>query len=252
MVKDNSKLTAVILTFNCGRYIEKTISKLQLKYFDKIIFTDDGSTDNTINIIKKNNFSYIQNNHSGYGGNLLAGLKKAFDEGATYVIEIHGDGQYLDNNIEELMNFIICNNSDLVLGDRFKNKKATLQNKMPLHIYYGNIFLSFIAKFGLGFHLNDFFPGYRVYSKNFFHKILDYKLSTGYQFSFEVIAIAKLLNLKIDSIPVVCNYKDEKQTAPLWYIFPCLYNLIIRCLQFRMAKIGINLSVFKKINTLTK
>lgn len=246
MVANDFIITAVVLTYNCEKFLEKTISKIPINNLNKIIFSDDGSNDKTIDIIKKNGFLFIQNDHKGYGGNLFAGLKKAFDDGASYVVEIHGDGQYLENDIDKLRKLIIEQKPDIVLGDRFLNKNETLKYGMPPHIFYGNIFLSFLAKLGLGFHLNDFFPGFRVYSKKFFDEISNFKLSNGYQFSFEIIAVAKLLNLKISSIPVVCNYKDEKQTAPIWYIVPCLLNLILTSLKYRLAKFGLNISIFKK------
>lgn len=241
------KVFGLVMTYNCEKIIERTIRDLPKNQLDEIIFTDDGSTDKTVDIIKKNGFKFIQNDHLGYGGNLLNGLKKAFSEGATHVVELHGDGQYLKNDFNDIKNNF-RNNADLVLGDRFYDIKKTFKSGMPFHIFIGNIFLSFFARLGLGFHLNDFFPGYRGYSKNFFDLIQKYKLSNGYQFSFEIIAISKLSNLKIESVPTECNYVDSKQTAPLWYIIPCLYNLFLRSIQFRLAKIGKKYSVFKSKN----
>lgn len=242
--KKYMKFVGVVLTYNCEAFLEKTIKNLPLDELDDILFTDDGSTDKTIEILKRNNLNYIQNSHLGYGGNLFNGLKKAFSDGATHVVELHGDGQYLNNNFNQLKDKF-NQNSDLVLGDRFYDKYKTFKSGMPFHIFIGNLFLSFLAKFGLGFHLNDFFPGFRGYSKKFFENIQHYNLSDGYQFSFEIIAISKLLNLKISSVHSECNYKDMKQTAPLWYIFPCIYNLALRSVQFRLAKTGIKTSVFK-------
>ncbi|MAJ64402.1 MAG: hypothetical protein CL556_10455 [Alphaproteobacteria bacterium] len=241
--KKKMKLVGVVLTYNCESFIERTIKNLPLDELDDVLFTDDGSTDKTIEIIKKNKLNYIQNSHLGYGGNLFNGLKKAFSDGATHVVELHGDGQYLNNNFKEIREKF-NKNTDLVLGDRFYDKYKTFKSGMPFHIFIGNLFLSFLARIGLGFHLNDFFPGFRAYSKKFFEKIQNYNLSDGYQFSFEIIAISKLLELKISSVPSECNYKDVKQTAPLWYIFPCIYNLILRSIQFRLAKKGKKISVF--------
>ena len=127
-------------------------------------------------------------------------------------------------------------NCDLILGNRFYNYKRTLNNGMPLHIFFGNIFLSQIARIGLGLKFEDFFPGQRAYSKKFFDIIKNYLLPEGYQFSFEIIMLSKLHNLKISSVNTECNYKGEKKTAPIIYIFSCLYHLLTTIFLFRLNK----------------
>ena len=86
------KLFGLILTFNCERFIEKTLRQIPKNKFAKIICSDDGSSDNTKRKIIENNIEFLSHEHFGYGGNLLFGLKKAFEMGATHVVEIHGDG----------------------------------------------------------------------------------------------------------------------------------------------------------------
>ena len=114
--------------------------------------------------------------------------------------------------------------------------KNTLKNGMPIHIFFGNIVLSLIAKIGLGLKLKDFFPGQRAYSKKFYEIIKTYKLPKGYQFSFEIIMLSKLHNLKISSVNCQCNYKGEKSTAPLHYLFSGFYHLITSIFLFRFDK----------------
>ena len=156
--------------------------------------------------------------------------------GATHVVEIHGDGQYDLENINDIIKKFKIENSDLILGNRFYNYKNTLKNGMPIHIFFGNIVLSLIAKIGLGLKLKDFFPGQRAYSKKFYEIIKTYKLPKGYQFSFEIIMLSALHKLKISSVNCQCNYKDEKSTAPLLYLFSGFYHLITSIFLFRFYK----------------
>ena len=70
------KIVGIIMTYNCGSFVQNAISQIPHDEFDEIICTDDGSTDNTIDVIKQNNIKFIQNDHLGYGMNLHAGMKK--------------------------------------------------------------------------------------------------------------------------------------------------------------------------------
>ena len=66
--------------------------------------------------LKKNNIPFFTHEHTGYGGNLFFGLKKAFEKGATHVIEIHGDGQYDLNRIIDVEKMLNDDkNIDLIL-----------------------------------------------------------------------------------------------------------------------------------------
>ena len=60
--------------------------------------------------------------------------------GATHVVEIHGDGQYDLENINDIIKKFKIENSDLILGNRFYNYKNTLKNGMPIHIFFRTLF----------------------------------------------------------------------------------------------------------------
>lgn len=238
------KTIGVIMTYNCEKFVQDAIDQIPKSEFDELICTDDGSTDNTIEIIKKNNIKYIVNDHLGYGKNLYAGMKKAFELGATHVIELHGDSQYDFSSVKEMKKKFNEGN-DLVLGNRFHKLKEPLKFGMPIHIYLGNIFLTILGKVGLGIKNDDLFQGFRGYSKNLFHQISTKNYNNDYRFSYEVIAQSFYLNLRIGSVPVRCDYDNQHTTMPLSRAIPCIIHTIKIGLHYRLAKIGIKLSIFK-------
>ena len=238
------KVIGILMTYNCAQVVQNAIDKLPKEEFDDIICTDDGSTDNTIEIIKKNDIKFIQNNHSGYGGNLFSGMKKSFEMGATHVVELHGDGQYDFGQIRA-MKIKFKEGKDLILGNRFYDYKQPFKDGMPFYIYIGNVFLTLMGKIGLGLNLSDLFPGFRGYSKKFFETVVTGDLSKNYRFSFEIIAKSKFKKLEIDSVPVRCDYKNKHHTAPLSYIVPSVYHTAKTSFLFRLSKIGIKSSIFK-------
>jgi len=193
------KLFGLILTHNCENILQNAIDKIPRSKFNKIICSDDGSTDKTEVVVKRNNIEFFKIEHSGYGSNSFNGLKLAFEMGATHVVEIHGDGQY-DSNINDVID-LLNKKADLILGNRFfKFTEPILVHGMPFYIYIGNLFFSFIARVGLNLPNRDLFSGFRVYSINFFNVIKNYELSKGYEFSFDIIALSKFYNLNIMSI----------------------------------------------------
>lgn len=238
------KIIGVIMTYNCGELVQNAINQIPKDEFDQIICTDDGSIDNTLEVIKKNNIQYIQNSHLGYGKNLFSGMKKAFALGATHVVELHGDSQYDFSYVKE-MRKKFEEGSDLVLGNRFFDYKQPLNDGMPIHIYLGNIFLTILGKIGLGIKNNDLFQGFRGYSKELFNKINVDNYNQDYRFSYEIIAQSYFLNLKISSVPTKCNYKGEHTTMPLKRAIPCIIHALKIGLHYRLAKLGLKFSIFK-------
>ena len=66
--------------------------------------------------------------------------------------------------------------------------------------------------------------------------IKNYKLSEGYQFSFEIIPLSKLFNLNIMSVDSICDYIGDRKTAPISYVFKATINIILTIILYRLAK----------------
>ena len=243
---NNKKVIGVLLTYNCENLVQKAINKIPKNEFDDLICSDDGSKDNTALIVEKNNIKVLRNEHKGYGGNLFAGIKKAFEMGATHVVELHGDGQY-DFNQVKFMKKKFDDGADLVLGNRFYNYLQPLKDKMDFVKYFGNIFLTFIASIGLSIKSNDLFPGFRGYSKKFYEKTDTSKTSLYYWFSFEIIAQCKYLNLNIKDVDVRCDYRTEHHSMPISKGIPLIFSTLKIIFLYRLAKLGIKYSFFKNL-----
>ena len=239
----------LVLTYNCQQLVQKTIDNIPKDFFDIVICSDDGSTDETLKILKNNGIPTYQHKHIGYGGNLYLGLKVAFqDYNADYVYELHGDAQYDFSSAVTADKQFTKENYDLILGNRFYKYNKAIENGMPIPIFLGNIFFSFIAGILIGLNFRDLFPGFRAYSKSFFFLIKDKNFSWDYRFSFEIIALSKIEKLKIGSVPTHCNYKGLRKTPPYSYAIKAFINIIITGIFFRLARAKLRFKFFKNEN----
>ncbi|RQD84126.1 MAG: glycosyltransferase family 2 protein, partial [Methanocalculus sp. MSAO_Arc2] len=97
---------------------KKTMSKANHHYEIQVL--DDGSTDQTKNIAQKlgaNVFSH-QNNR-GLAQTFRDEIKYALENNADIIVHIDADGQYLTDEILNLLKPIIDGEADFVLGSRF-------------------------------------------------------------------------------------------------------------------------------------
>ena len=118
------KKTILIPCLNESKYIEQLITKVQKEIdinLDKIVIIDDGSTDGTVEILKKieKNFSNIlvvlNDRNLGKGASIKKGLKFIDDD--TYLVIIQdADLEYNPENYDSLLVPFKKYSADLILG----------------------------------------------------------------------------------------------------------------------------------------
>ena len=167
------------------------------------------------------------------------------------MIEIHGYCQYSTSQIPLTISKL-DSGCDLILGNRFHDMLQPLRDGMDLIRYFGNIFISTVGRIGLGIPTRDLFPGFRAYSQRFIETIDLLRTSKNYFFSFEIIAQARYLKLKICQVPVQCDYKGEHHSMSLTKGIPAILHTCKTILYFRLALHNIKLGIFSSIKKLEK
>ena len=235
----NKKIIGAILSYNHSKTIEDTYNRVDKKIFDEIIIFDDNSKDNTVEIALKIGCKVIQNKTNlGHGGNLKKVLNYCFNNGADFVVEIHGDGQYEPNTIKDHLDKL-HNNNDLIVGSRFVNKNPFKSDGMPFIRYVTNLIFSKITSTFLDINLTEFHTGYKIFGKKF-HDIVPYeKCSNNYLFSFQVILQAKFFNLSINEISITSKYDEDSTSCNYFNGFLYLMGNIKYILLFLLAKISL-------------
>lgn len=239
----NQKIVGIIMAYNCASLISRAFQSIPKEYFDDIICVDDGSIDPTVAVAKQLGISVFTHEHTGYGGNLFFGFRKALERGGTHMIELHGDGQYDFAAVPAALEQLNAG-CDLVLGNRFYRMLQPLRDGMDVARYLGNIFLSAIGRVGLGIPSRDLFPGFRAYSRKFVETLNMEHTSQNYFFSFEIIAQARYCGLKICQVPVRCDYKGEHTSMKLSKGFPAILHTCSTAFFYRLARMNIKRGIF--------
>ena len=133
MKKSNCyEVSVVIPCYNSEKYIEKTLDSICNQTFDnyEIICVNDGSTDGTLDILKKyekklKNFIVISKQNDRGATTIRTGLKEASGE---YVCVIDNDDYVSPDYIKELYNTIKSENADIAIcgfqREDFETKKV--------------------------------------------------------------------------------------------------------------------------------
>ena len=155
------KTLVVIPAYNEALNIEKTVQDIQLNAPDvDYVVVNDGSKDNTLDVIQKNHFNHIDGFcNLGLFGAVQTGFKLAMKENYDVVIQFDGDGQhsakYIDAMVKE-----IENGNDIVIGSRFVSEKKPFTARM-----IGSRLIASAIRIVTGKKVMDPTSGFRAYGK---------------------------------------------------------------------------------------
>ena len=120
-----SKLLIIIPAYNEAENIERVVTKLQENYpqWDYIV-VNDGSKDDTAEICQRNGYPLLDLPvNLGLAGAFQAGIRYACQNGYTMALQFDGDGQHEPSYIEGMIDRMVYENLDIVIGSRFCEEK---------------------------------------------------------------------------------------------------------------------------------
>lgn len=169
MKKKLNKILLIIPAYNEEENILKTYKSVvnyNKKYKTKydVIVINDGSTDNTKYILEKNKIPHINLIHNlGIGGAVQTGYKYAYINNYDIAVQFDGDGQHDVNYIKNIIEPIIKNEADFVIGSRFIDNISKFRTSCVRRI--GINIISFFIKLSCGKKVYDTTSGFRACSK---------------------------------------------------------------------------------------
>lgn len=195
------KTLVIIPAYNEALNIEKTVTDLleNAPYVDYVVI-NDGSKDNTLEVLKRNHFNYIDGfSNQGLFGAVQTGFKLALEEDYDVAIQFDGDGQHSAKYIQELIDEIE-NGNNIVIGSRYvKNKKPFTARML------GSRLISFSIRLITGKKIKDPTSGFRAYDRVC---IKEYALDMNNPPEPDTLVYMLKKGLKISEIQVDMNERE--------------------------------------------
>lgn len=127
-----------------------------------VVVINDGSVDNTENILIKNKIPHITLIHNlGIGGAVQTGYKYALENDYDLAVQFDGDGQHDVNYVSTIIKPIINNEADFTIGSRYVDKN-TSEFKSTLARRLGIKLISFVIKLVTRKKVMDTTSGFRA------------------------------------------------------------------------------------------
>lgn len=163
-----------------------------------VLIIDDGSTDKTNKLILPENVRLISNKtNEGQGSALKHGYLAALSAGAEFIVTMDADGQNKPEELKNLLQPIIDDKADFVIGSRIigKFEKDSLFRLCGVVIYSGILSLLLRIK------ITDCSSGYRAIKATVLQSIVN-NLSQPQYHSAELLMETAFAGFRIKEVPV--------------------------------------------------
>lgn len=200
------KICVIVPTYNNSKTLKRVLDSV-LQYTSNVIIVNDGSTDETSNILKEY-LQLVQIHHpknAGKGIALRNGFKKAIELNYTYAITIDSDGQHFASDIPKFVEAIENEPDALLIGSR-----NMTQEGVPKKSSFGNKFSNFWFWFETGIKLEDTQSGYRLYPLKSIPKKY---ITNKFEFEIEVIVRSAWKRIPVKNIPIQVLYDPSERVS---------------------------------------
>lgn len=202
----NMKIICIIPAFNEGKTIGEVIRRVK-PLVSEIVVVDDCSSDDTFAISRAENAAALRHPvNRGQGASLQTGMDYALTQDADILVHFDADGQFLAEEIKDVVAPIIAGEADVVFGSRFLDKKSEIPKLkkyliMPLARLVNEVFL--------GINTTDPQSGFRALSREAAKKIKIEQDRMAH--CSEILLKVFALKLRVKEVPTSVIYHDFGQ-----------------------------------------
>lgn len=192
----------LIPAYNAGRYLDELIPRCRQYVCDEhLLLVNDGSTDNTLELLKKHGVNYISfPANKGKGAALMAGYRYAIERGYRSVLTLDADLQHLPEDLPGF--YALDNGKRIIIGTRKMDLKV-----MPFSRWLTNNLTSLIISVFSTQRVRDSQSGYRLIPVSILGAM---PLRTvGYDFESELLFKAGALRCEVAEVSIQTIYEGS-------------------------------------------
>lgn len=216
----------IIPAYNEGESIDLVLEDFCEKNYS-ILVVDDCSHDNTMDVALKHPIILLKHIiNLGQGAALQTGFDYIIDNSkAKYVVTFDSDGQHDVTDIPKLLEPLVNQGYDVVLGSRFLDKDL-LQN-IPLSKWLVLKIGVLFTKLTTGLKVTDTHNGLRAFSIEALRKI--YITQDRMAHASEILSQISKNNLRWIEVPVTIHYTEysKKKGQSIWNSLNILWDLFL-------------------------
>ena len=197
------KVIIGIPAFNEEKNIGSIITNLKKKY-EHVLVCDDGSSDSTAIVASDMGANVVKHSKNlGYGAAIKTIFNEAKKTDCDILVTFDADGQHQISEIDDILQPIIQNTADIVIGSRFLGKTKNL----PKYRKFGIKTITGLTNIMTGSSISDSQSGFRSYSQKVLQGISP--IESGMGISTEILIKATKKKMRITEIPITISYENN-------------------------------------------
>ncbi|MCR5772838.1 MAG: glycosyltransferase family 2 protein [Butyrivibrio sp.] len=243
------KLIIQIPCFNEEGTLKDTLDDLPryIEGIDQIeyLIIDDGSSDETINVAREWGVNYIVTftKNKGLAKGFMAGIDVCLENGADIIVNTDADNQYRGEDIEKLIEPILTQQADIVIGER---PIAEISDFSPIKKKLQRLG-SWAVRQASKTDIPDAPSGFRAFSRE---AALRLNVVNDYTYTLETIVQAGREKISITSVPIRTNpavRPSRLAKTMLGYVRTSMLTILRAYLIYKPLKAFIFLSLFPAV-----
>ena len=206
--KDKQDTYVVLPAYNESTRIQPVIDEIAEKGYN-IIIVNDGSSDNTLDVVKESKRKYPERIHiyslpinRGVGVATQTGFEAVLNFNPKYIVSMDSDGQHSPDDLDNVIRPLVTGEAKAVIGVR-------PLNDMPRSRNYANAIMNLLTRIFYRVDVSDSQTGFRAITYDAL-KVIEIN-ARGYLISSEFIREINDNNIPFVEVPIKTIYTPETQ-----------------------------------------
>ena len=199
-----TKLVIQIPCLNEAEHLPETLAALptDIDGIDEIeiIIIDDGSSDETGNVALALGAHHVvrHRRNRGLAAAFQSGVDHALKRHADIIVNTDADGQYVGEDIAELVRPIISGDADIVVGDRGVHRNEHFSPMKRLLQRFGSTVVRNLSRTDI----TDAVSGFRAFTSDAARRLF---ITTHFSYTTDMLIQAGRKGMRITSVPIRTN-----------------------------------------------
>lgn len=204
------KVAVLVPCYNEELTVEKVVGDFKKELPTAEIYVYDNNSKDRTNELAHKAGAIVRKEYKQGKGNVVRSMFQDID--ADVYVLVDGDDTYPADEVHKLIDPVINQNADMVIGDRLSNGTYFEENKRGFHGFGNNLVKNLINSLFKS-NINDIMTGYRAYSKRFV-KCMPV-MSDGFQIETEMTIFSLVYRMNVVEVPIAYRDRPAGSTSKL-------------------------------------